>query len=131
MIKCRDFWMPFAPSVLVESSEKYFVKPKPVISPYMMITFDTKPKLREKIIASIHPFDYTARPQEVIEEWNPDYYKLIKYYEDITGESIILNTSYNLHGHPIVYTPTDALEVFNNSGLNYLAIGNFLIRKKQ
>ncbi len=96
----------------------------------MMLTFDTKPEIREKIIAALHPFDYTARPQEVIRDWNPDYYNLIKHYEDITGESIILNTSYNLHGHPIAYTPADALDVFNNSGLNILALGNFLIKKK-
>lgn len=130
MIKNRDFWMPFAPSVLAESSEKYFKKPKPVFSPYMMLTFDTKPEVREKIIGALHPFDYTARPQEVTENFNPDYFKLIKYYEEITGESILLNTSYNLHGYPIAYSPVDALDVFNNSGLTYLALGNFLIKKK-
>ena len=129
MIKCRDFWMPFAPSVLSETSEKYFVKPKPVISPYMMLTFDTKPEKREKIIAALHPFDYTARPQEVIKEWNPDYHNLIKYFENITGESLILNTSYNLHGHPVAYKPVDALEVFSNSALKYIALGNFLVEK--
>ncbi len=53
----------------------------------------------------------------------------IKYYEEITGESVLLNTSYNLHGYPIAYSPLDALEVFNNSGLKYLALGNFLIKK--
>lgn len=130
IIKSRDFWMPFAPSVLAESSEKYFIKSKPMVSPYMMMTFDTIPAQREKIMAALHPYDFTARPQEVIEEWNPDYYQLIKYYEEITGESLILNTSYNLHGHPIVYNPVDALGVFDNSGLEYLAIGNFLIKKK-
>lgn len=129
MIKRRDFWMPFAPSVLAEASERYFIKPKPLLSPYMMFTFDTKPEKREKIIATLHPHDYTARPQEVIEDWNPEYYRLIKYYEDITGEPIILNTSYNLHGYPIVYTPSDALEVFDNSGLAYLALGNYLLKK--
>jgi carbamoyltransferase len=130
IIKSRDFWMPFAPSVLAESSEKYFIKPKPMSSPYMMMTFDTIPDKREKIMAALHPYDFTARPQEVIKEWNPDYHRLISYYQEITGESLILNTSYNLHGHPIVYTPLDALDVFNNSGLKYLAIGNFLITKK-
>lgn len=130
MIKCRDFWMPFAPSVLAESAERYFVKNKPITSPYMMLTFDTKQEKREKIIAAIHPFDHTARPQEVIESWNPDYYRLIKYFEELTGESVILNTSYNLHGYPIAYTPIDALEVFENSGLTYLALGNFLVKKK-
>jgi len=129
MIKRRDFWMPFAPSVLAEASERYFIKPKPLLSPYMMFTFDTKAEKREKIIATLHPHDYTARPQEVIEDWNPEYYRLIKYYEDITGEPIILNTSYNLHGYPIVYNPSDALEVFDNSGLQYLALGNYLLKK--
>lgn len=129
MIKCHDFWMPFAPSVLAESSERYFVKPKPISSPYMMFAFDTKEKMREKIIAALHPVDYTGRPQEIIQDWNPDYYRLLKYYEDISGESILLNTSYNLHGHPISYSPKDALFVFDNSGLNYLALGNFLIKK--
>lgn len=129
MIKCRDFWMPFAPSVLVESSQRYFIKEKPVISPYMMLTFDTKPERRDKISAALHPFDYTARPQEVIRDWNPDYHKLIKYFEDMSGESLILNTSYNLHGHPIAYTAIDALEVFKNSGLKYLTLGNFLLKK--
>ena len=106
IIKSRDFWMPFAPSVLAESSEKYFIKPKPMISPYMMMTFDTHPDQRQKIMAALHPYDFTARPQEVIEEWNPDYYRLIKYYEEITSESLILNTSYNLHGHPIAVSYT-------------------------
>ena len=130
MIKNRDFWMPFAPSVLAESSDKYFVKKKPVFSPYMMLTFDSKPEYREKIIAGLHPFDYTARPQEVTEEYNTDYYNLIKYFEQKTGESLILNTSYNLHGFPIAYGPEDALEVFNSSGLNYLGLGNYLVTKK-
>ena len=129
MIKNRDFWMPFAPSVLAEKSEAYFVKPKPVFSPYMMLTFDSKPEVREKIAACVHQSDHTSRPQEVTAEFNPDYYRLIKYYEDMTGDAIILNTSYNLHGYPIVRTPVEALEVFCNSGLKNLALGNFLIRK--
>lgn len=129
IIKSRDFWMPFAPSVLAESSERYFIKNKPFSSPYMMMTFDTRPQMRERIIGALHPYDYTARPQEVVEAWNSDYYRLLKSYEAITGESIILNTSYNLHGYPIVYTPRDALEVFDNSGLQYLALGDFLLTK--
>ncbi|MFC1504986.1 carbamoyltransferase C-terminal domain-containing protein [Thermodesulfobacteriota bacterium] len=130
MIKNRDFWMPFAPSVLAETSEKYFIKPKPVVSPYMMLSFDTRPEMYERIMAALHPFDYTARPQEVVKDWNPDYHKLIKYYEEYTGDSIILNTSYNLHGFPIAYSAKQALDVFQNSGLRFLALGNFLLSKE-
>ena len=129
MIKCRDFWMPFAPSVLTERSSDYFLKPKPMKAPYMMITFDSCPEKRNKMIAAIHPHDYTGRPQEVDEQSNPDYYKLLKHFEDMTGEGIILNTSFNLHGEPIVCTPEDALRVFDVSGLRYLALGDFLLSK--
>lgn len=129
MIKKRDFWMPFAPSILGEKAEEYLVKPKKVKAPYMILTFDTKPEKRTKMRAAIHPYDGTARPQEVYKEWNEDYWRLIKYFEDITGEAVILNTSFNLHGYPIVYTPKDAVFVFENSGLKFLALGNFLIMK--
>lgn len=130
MIKNRDFWMPFAPSVKAESSRRYLIKPKPVPAPYMILSFDT---VREKVPvfeAGVHPYDLTARPQEVTAEQNPDYYKLIGYFGELTGEDIILNTSFNLHGFPIVYHPDQALQTFNDSGLEHLAIGNFLISKR-
>jgi len=130
MIKSRDFWMPFCPSVLGETSEKYFIKPLDIPAPYMIITFDSRKEKRDKMIAALHPYDYTGRPQEVYEDWNPTYYKLIKYFEELTGESIILNTSFNLHGEPIVHSPEDALRVFDVSDLQYLAIEDFLISKK-
>jgi carbamoyltransferase len=130
MIKCRDFWMPFAPSVLAERSEDYFVKPKPIDAPYMIITLDSRPEKRGAMAAAIHPYDMTGRPQEVLESWNPDYYGLIQHFEELTGEAIILNTSFNLHGEPVVCSPDDALRVFDVSGLEYLAIGSFLLSKK-
>ena len=65
------------------------------------------------------------RPQEVSDNWNPDFYRLIKYYEEITGEGIILNTSFNLHGYPIVYKPAEAINVLDRSGLKFLALGNW------
>src|ERR1700751_3185380 len=98
MIKCRDFWMPFAPSVLAERSEDYFKKPKPAPAPYMILTFDSREEKRNAMAAAIHPYDGTGRPQEVYESWNPDYYRLISYFDELTGEALILNTSYNLHG---------------------------------
>jgi carbamoyltransferase len=130
MVKNRDFWMPFAPSVLAERAEDYYIKPKPFFSPYMIIAFDTRQEARDKFPAAQHPYDRTARPQEVTEDWNPEYYRLLKYYEQITGEGIVLNTSFNLHGHPIVYRPMEALEVFDNSGLPFLALGNWWLRKE-
>jgi carbamoyltransferase len=129
MIKCRDFWMPFAPSVLAERSENYFKKPKPVPAPYMILTFDSREEKRNAMAAAIHPYDCTGRPQEVYQSWNPDYHRLISYFEELTGEALILNTSFNLHGEPVVCSPQDALRVFDVSGLRNLAIGNFMISK--
>jgi carbamoyltransferase len=129
MIKCRDFWMPFAPSVLAEHSEKYFKKPKPMPAPYMIMTFDSRREKRNAMAAAIHPYDGTGRPQEVYESWNPDYHRLISHFAELTGEALILNTSFNLHGEPVVCSPTDALRVFDISGLQHLAIGNFLLSK--
>jgi len=129
MIKCRDFWMPFAPSILDTRVKDYLKKPKEIPAPYMILAFDSKLEKFEKFSAAAHPYDYTIRPQEVFEEYNSDYYKLLKYFEELTGEGIILNTSFNLHGYPIVYTPEDALQVFDQSGLRYLALGNFLLQK--
>lgn len=129
MIKCRDFWMPFAPSVLAERSEDYFRKPKPMPAPHMIMTFDTREEKRAAIPAAIHPQDFTGRPQEVSEATNPSYYNLIKHFEDLTGEGVILNTSFNLHGEPVVCTAEDALRVFDVSGLEYLALENVLLRK--
>ena len=129
MIKNRDFWMPFTPSVIAERSAEYFIKPKEIDAPYMILTFDTHERKREVIQATVHPADLTARPQEVYESWNTKYYHLIKTFAELTGEAVILNTSFNLHGEPVVRTPDDALRVLDLSGLEYLAIGQFLVRK--
>jgi len=129
MVKNRDFWMPFAPSVLEERAEDYYLKPKPISAPYMIIAFDSRPDKREKFTAGQHPYDYSVRPQEVCEAWNPDYYRLLKYYEEKTGEGILLNTSFNLHGFPVAYHPKDAMTVFDRSGLEYLAVGNWWVSK--
>jgi carbamoyltransferase len=129
MIKNRDFWMPFAPSILETHINDYIGCDRTIQAPYMMIAFNSKNK-NNQIVAASHPYDHTIRPQIVYEKWNPDYYRLIKYFEKLTGIGAILNTSFNLHGYPIVCSPKDALEVFMNSGLNYMAIGNFLVGKQ-
>jgi len=129
MVKMRDFWMPFAPSILAESTLEYLYNPKQVKAPYMIMAFETRKDKLNNIIASVHPYDHSCRPQIVEKEWNPDYYRLISYYKDLTGEGAILNTSFNLHGYPIVYKPREALEVFDNSGLKYLALENIMIEQ--
>jgi carbamoyltransferase len=129
MVKKRDFWMPFAPVVRRENVPKYFVNPKNFASPYMMLTFDTRDNFRD-FIAAVHNADLTARAQILEESHNPDYYRILKVFEQLTGRGVMLNTSFNLHGYPIVLGPKDALNVFDNSGLSYLAVGDYLVHKR-
>lgn len=129
-IKQRDFWMPFAPSIISEKQEEYIENPKKIEAPYMVMGFQTKKKAHKDLVSAIHPYDFTARPQLLEEEHNPSYYKLIRSFEGKTGISAVLNTSFNLHGYPIVCTPIDAIRTLNKSGLKHLAIGNYLISKK-
>ena len=128
-IKVRDFWMPFAPSILSEDANKVMHVIKKHKNPYMTISFDVRKKFIEKISAAVHPFDKTARPQFVNKNINFEYYELIKEFKKITGVGVLLNTSFNLHGEPIVFQPKDAIKSFLKSGLNYLYMDNYLITK--
>ena len=128
-IKARDFWMPFAPSLLSERASDYIVNPKRVPAPYMILTFDTSARRRE-LTAAIHPYDFTVRPQVVERMWNPRYHAILKEFERLTGIGGLLNTSFNLHGFPIASSPWDSLDVFDRSGLTTLAIENWLVEKK-
>ncbi|MDP3954013.1 MAG: carbamoyltransferase C-terminal domain-containing protein [bacterium] len=129
MIKSRDFWMPFAPSILEEDADKYIINPKKVQAPYMAITFNTTELGQEHLKAAIHLYDNTTRPQVVSKEHNSDYHRLISEFKKLTGIEAVLNTSFNLHGEPIVCSPEYAVRTFENSGLKYLALGNWLIEK--
>jgi len=124
-IKQRDFWMPFAPSVLEEYASDYFINAKP--ARYMIEAFDTKEKADE-LIAGLHQADRTGRPQTV-NNWNPKWRQTIEGFKELTGVSGVLNTSFNLHGYPIVGNPEIALETLQNSGLHGLALGNWLVLK--
>jgi carbamoyltransferase len=130
MIKNRDFWMPFAPTVLAERADDYLVNPKRLASPYMMLAMETKPAARDALAAALHPHDATARPQILEEAWNPQYHALIRAFEDRTGVGAVLNTSFNLHGEPIVGSAADAVDTFERSGLQHLAVGHWLISKR-
>ena len=120
----------FAPSVLRERESDYLVNPKGLASPYMMLAFPTNPKRRDEIVAAVHPQDGTARAHIVDEAWNPGYHRVIREFERRTGIGAVLNTSFNLHGEPLVGSPSDAIETFERSGLPHLALGRFLVSKR-
>lgn len=129
-IKERDFWMPFACTVLAERADDYIVNPKKTGSAFMQLSFDTWEEKRDEIQAAIHPYDFTTRPQILSRSHNESYYDLIKHFEKRTGIGAVLNTSFNLHGEPIVNSPADAISVFERSGLRHLALENYLISKE-
>jgi carbamoyltransferase len=86
--------------------------------------------VQEERLAALHPYDGTCGPQTVRNEWNPSYYKIIKILESATGIGAVLNTSFNLHGYPMVGTPQMAMWTLANSKLDGLAIGNYLVTKE-
>jgi carbamoyltransferase len=129
MIKHRDFWMPFAPTILHERADDYLENPKRLASPYMMLAFPTKAGRRDEIAAALHPSDGTARAHILEETWNPAYHRVVTEFQRRTGTGAVLNTSYNLHGEPIVGSADDALDTFERSGLPHLALGRWLISK--
>lgn len=126
-IKNRDFWMPFAPSIMAEHADRYVHNPKGFAAPYMILAFDSLHT--GEVQAACHPEDGTIRPHIVSQEGNPSYHRLLQSFHRKTGRGAILNTSLNIHGEPIVSSPDDALDVMRRSGLVHLALGPHLISK--
>ena len=129
-VKNRDFWMPFAPSILHHRQKDYLVNPRNLDASFMMLAFDTTEKGKRDLVAAKHPYDDTVRPQLVTEKMNPRFYRILTEFEKKTGVGALLNTSFNLHGYPIVLGPVEALEAFMKSDLTNLVIENYLIQKK-
>ncbi len=125
-VKHREPFRPFAPSVLEESSGEYFTVDAP--SPFMILVFDVRPEKRALIPAVTH-VDGTGRLQTVNREANPRYWALIKEFERLTGVGLVLNTSFNVMGEPIVCQPSEAVECFLNTGIDRLIIGDYLVDK--
>ena len=96
----------------------------------MTIGFDTTTEGYDAMIAACHPADRTARPQILHRDTNPALYDILEAFEALTGRGALLNTSLNLHGHPIVNTSAEALFVLENSGLDGLILNNYLILKR-
>lgn len=129
LVKVRDFWMPFAPSILEEREKDYIINPKKIDARFMAIGFDSTALAQEHLPAGLHPFDRTARPQIVNKNTNAKYYEIIKAFEKLTGVGALLNTSFNIHGEPIVGTPEQAIDTFERCGLHHLVLGTWIISK--
>ncbi len=125
-IKYRERWRPFCPSMLDRVAPEMLQTDHP--APYMTFTFDVAEGWAERVPEVVHE-DGTARAQVVTREVNPRYYQLIEELEKLTGNGVILNTSLNRRGEPMVCSPTDALNMFFGSELQYLIMEDILIRK--
>ena len=130
-IKNRDFWMPFALTILSEDHKKFIYNPKSIRCDFMTIGYDTIMRNYLKIKNGSHPYDKTVRPQILDKKFNKDYNSIIKEFKKLSGIPALLNTSLNLHGFPISSKITQVIKTFKKSGLKYLYLeNNFLIKKK-
>ena len=147
-IKFRESFRPFAPSVLYEDLNEYFDFDRP--SPYMLFVAYIKEARRKTLppnyyelplkerlyyirsdIPAVTHLDFSARIQTVHKETNPRYHKLLKKFKEITGYSVIVNTSFNVRGEPIVCSPEDAFKCFARTDMDLLVLGNYLVDKKE
>ncbi|MEK7479623.1 MAG: carbamoyltransferase N-terminal domain-containing protein [Patescibacteria group bacterium] len=132
-IKFREPYRPFAPSVLAEYAEEYFEMPGAMgqyPARFMLYVVPVREE-KKKVVPAITHVDGTARPQLVFQEDSPRYYKLIQAFQEKTGVPLILNTSFNVKGEPIVATPEDAWNTFMKSDMDLLVLEHFIIRKKK
>jgi carbamoyltransferase len=125
-VKFREWWRPFAPSMLREVAGEYLEHA--CDSPFMILTNPVRPDKRS-VIPSVTHVDGSARPQTVEKEIEPLYWNLINEFGKRTGVPVLMNTSFNLRGEAIVNTPTDAIRTFFSSGMDALVIGSFLVEK--
>lgn len=128
ILKGRDWFMPFAPSMMYEEASRYLKSINK--APFMIIADDVVIKNKKDIIAAIH-VDNTVRPQLVTPHANSLYYQVISDFKKKTGVGAILNTSFNKHGLPIVYSPKDAIDHLLWKTIDVLAIGNYIVKRKK
>ncbi|MCI0412653.1 carbamoyltransferase [bacterium] len=131
-IKFREPFRPFAPSVLAEKASEYFDLDNAAShypARFMLYVVDVRPD-KQEILPAITHVDGTGRLQTVKKEFNPRYYSLIEKFGEATGVPVILNTSFNLKGEPIVNTPREAYSTFSRSGMDTLVLENYIIEKQ-
>lgn len=126
-VKNREAWRPFCPSLKLEGFKELFDTPIET-SPYMIIACDIKSEYGEVLPSCVH-VDGTVRPQTVDKEINPRYWSMLDEFQKITGHPIVVNTSFNVQGEPIVMRPEEAIRCFYGSGMDVLAMGSFVVRK--
>jgi carbamoyltransferase len=129
IIKYRENYRPFAPAVLSEKAQEYFDIPENFECNYMEKVVPVKDAYRKELPGITH-VDGSGRIQTVSKFDNPVFHSIIEKFEKITGYPIVLNTSFNINGEPIVLTPDDAINTFFNSGLEFLVINNYIIQKQ-
>jgi len=127
-VKYREAFRPFAPSILLEDTDDYFDIDEGVEAPFMEKVYRIKQGKRNLIPAVVH-VDGSGRLQTVTKDTNPKFHKLLREFKKITGVPVLLNTSFNLSGEPIVCTPKDAVRTFYSCGLDVLVMGNYVIIK--
>lgn len=128
-VKFREAFRPFAPAVLKEHAHEYFEMPEGMDAPFMLLV----PKVREEkrtVLPAITHQDGSGRVQTVTDEDNGLYYRLIKTFGQKTGVPVVINTSFNVRGEPIVCTPADAYHTFVHTGIDAMVIGNFVVTQK-
>ena len=125
-VKHRESFRPFAPSAQEEYASDYFDIDRP--NPYMLIVCDVRPEKRDEVPAITH-VDGTGRLQTIAKDVNPRYWELIDEFRKITGTPLVLNTSFNIRGEPIVATPQDALKCYFATGLDAVVVDRFLVIK--
>ena len=128
-VKFREAFRPFAPSVLKEHAHEYFEMPAGMDAPFMLLVPRVRPEMHRVLPAVTHQ-DGTGRVQTVTEEDNGRYYRLIKTFAKRTGVPVVINTSFNVRGEPIVCTPQDAISTYVSTGIDTLVIGNYLVSEK-
>ena len=149
-IKFRESFRPFAPSILEENIDQFFELPKGTRSPYMLLVAAIKEHLKKELteeekklwgiailkikrsqIPAITHVDYSARIQTVSIKTNPFYYNIIKEFDSLTGFPIVVNTSFNVRGEPIVCSLQDAYQCFMRTNIDYLVLENYILNKTQ
>ena len=126
-VKHREAFRPFAPSCPIEDTPRFFEQN--VADPFMLKVCSVRQE-KQAVIPAVTHVDGTARLQTVHQETNPRYHRLLKEFEKLSGVPVLLNTSFNVMGEPIVESPVDAIRCFFTTGLDYLVLGNFVIGKQ-
>src|SRR5437667_414821 len=126
-VKYRESWRPFCPSLVDGAKDEYLEGAAE--APFMIVAFPVKPDKRSLIPSAVH-VDGTVRPQTVTEHANPRFHELLCEVGKRTGHPVVVNTSFNVRGEPIICTPLDAVRCFYSTGLDTLAIGDFVLTKR-